>query len=258
MISLKKNDKIIIIVAIVILVIAGAGVAMYQSPQPQDDFIPSNIDQDSYNVTWIVRNGSADTISEYAYKNAPYGDKMQINEGNIKSITFNMTWTDDRMTLLKRMGLDTLTLDVTTPDGMTYTQSNTSARITGAGSITLTLYAGVIPPSEPIEAEDQDDAQSKLMISPYYDDSWTDKDIFINVSVKIGEIRLLKKIRDKGNGFDLKITYQYYEGMINLDTTKDTGGETPPPDDYWPEEEIEIIEPPFISMIISTGCGRFV
>lgn len=257
MISLKKNDKIIIIVAIVILVIAGAGVAMYQSPQPRDDFLPSNIDQDSYNVTWIVRNGSADTISEYAYKNAPHQGKMQINEGNIKSITFNMTWTDDRMTLLKRMGLDTLTLEVTTPDGMTYTQSNTSARITGAGTITLTV-AGIIPPDQPIEAEDQDDAQTKLMISPYYDNSWTDKDIFINVSVKIGEIRLLKKIRDKGNGFDLEITYQYYEGMINLDTTKNTGGETTPPDDYWADEETEITEPPFISMIISTGCGRFV
>lgn len=257
MISLKKNDKIIIIVAIVILVIAGAGVAMYQSPQPRDDFLPSNIDQDSYNVTWIVRNGSADTISEYAYKNAPHQGKMQINEGNIKSITFNMTWIDDRMTMLKRMGLDTLTLEVTTPDGMTYTQSNTSARITGAGTITLTV-AGIIPPDQPIEAEDQDDAQTKLMISPYYDDSWTDKDIFINVSVKIGEIRLLKKIRDKGNGFDLEITYQYYEGMINLDTTKNTGGETTPPDDYWADEETEITEPPFISMIISTGCGRFV
>ena len=30
--SLKKNDKIVIIVAVVILVFAGVGVAMYQSP----------------------------------------------------------------------------------------------------------------------------------------------------------------------------------------------------------------------------------
>ena len=37
MISLKKNDKIIIIVAVVILVIAGVGVAMYQSPKTTSD-----------------------------------------------------------------------------------------------------------------------------------------------------------------------------------------------------------------------------
>lgn len=256
MISLKKNDKIIIIIAIVILVIAGAGVAMYQSPQPEDDFFTSSLDQNSYNVTWTVRNGSLSTISEYANKKAQYEGTARIQEGNIKSITFDMSWTDDRMTLLKRMGLDTLTLEVTTPDGMSYTQSNTSARITGAGTITLTVNAGIIPPKVAIEAQDENEAQTKLMISPYYDDSWTDKDIFINVSVKVGEIRLLKKIRDQGNGFDLKITYQYYEGMLNLDTTKNTGGETTPPDDYWNEEAAT--EPPYISMIISTGCGRFV
>jgi uncharacterized protein YpmB len=33
MISLKKNDKIIVIVAVIILAIAGGGIAMYQSPK---------------------------------------------------------------------------------------------------------------------------------------------------------------------------------------------------------------------------------
>ena len=42
MISLKKNDKIIVIVAVVILVIAGVGVAMYQSPKPSS-ILPSTI-----------------------------------------------------------------------------------------------------------------------------------------------------------------------------------------------------------------------
>lgn len=256
MISLKKNDKIIIIVAIVILVIAGAGVAMYQSPQPEEKPF-SGMSQKSYNVTWTVSNGSLTTISEYANKNAQYEGTTRIPEGNIKSITFNMSWTDDRMTLLKRMGLDTLTLEVTTPDGMTEAQSSKSARITGEGTITFTVNTSIIPPNQPIEAQDEIEAQTKLMTNPYYDDSWTDKDIFINVSVKIGEIRLLKKIRDKGNDFDLEITYQYYKGMLNLDTTKNTGGESTSPDENWPEETTEP-EPPYISMIISTGCGRFV
>lgn len=257
MISLKKNDKIIIIVAIVILVIAGAGVAMYQSPQPEESIFTDTLGLKTYNVTWTVINGSLPVISEYANKNAQYEGTARISEGNIKSVTFNMSWIDDRMTLLKRMGLDTLTLEVITPDGMSYTKFNTSARITGEGTISFTVNVGIIPPNQ-LEAQDDEDAKQKLMTSPYFDNSWTDADISINVSVSIGEIRLLKKIRDKGNGFDLKITYQYYEGMINLDTTKNTGGETPPPDDYWADEGKNITEPPFISMIISTGCGRFI
>lgn len=256
MISLKKNDKIVIIIAIVILVVAGAGVAMYQSPQPRDNIFTENLGQKSYNVTWMIRNGSLPVVSDFAHKKTPYEGTARILNGNIKSISFNMSWTDDRMTMLKRMGLDTLTLDVSTPDGMTYTQSNTSARKTGKATISLTVNTGFIPPKTAIEAPDEKDAQMKLQTKPYFDDSWTDKDITLRVSVKIGELRLLKKMRDNGNDFELKITYQYYDGALELDTTKNTGGETYS-DDYW-NDEAQATEPPYISMIISTGCGRFI
>ncbi len=43
MISLKKNDKIIVIVAVIILAIAGGAIAMYQSPKT------SNIPPSTYN-----------------------------------------------------------------------------------------------------------------------------------------------------------------------------------------------------------------
>jgi hypothetical protein len=160
------------------------------------------------------------------------------------------------MTLLKRMGLDSLTLEVSMLDGMYYfTETNTSAPITGKGTISRTIKSEIIPPSGPIKADNDKDAQAKLKIKPYIDDSWTDKNININLSVQIGEIRLLKKIRDKGNDFELKITYQYYDGVLKKDTTKNTGEDSsPPPDDIWSDQE----EPPYISMIINTGCGRFV
>jgi hypothetical protein len=73
--------------------------------------------------------------------------------------------------------------------------------------------------------------------------------------VQIGELRILKKLRDKGNDFELKITYQYYDSVLKEDKTKNTGGDSnTPPDDPWAEQE----KPPYISMIINTGCGRYV
>jgi hypothetical protein len=262
MISLKKNDKIILIVAIVILIIAGVGVAMYQSPSPQVNNPSESVKGKSYEVTWMTRNGSPITINDFANKKAKYEGAIQISETNIKSVTFNLSWVDDRMTLLKRMGLDTLTLEVSDPNGMTYTAMNTSVRITGEGTISLTVYSEFMPPQTPIDAKTEEDAQSMLMEEPYFDDSWTNKDFSVNVSVQIGEIRILKKIRDKGNDFELQVTYQYYDAIINEDTTKNTGGDNivPPDDDYWSDEVIqnETEEPPYISMIINTGCGRFV
>jgi len=260
MISLKKNDKIIIIIAVVILIIAGVGVAMYQSPKSTENIPQESIGEKSYDIIWTARNGTPILISDFADKKAPYEGMTSIPEQNVKSITFNLSWTDDRMTFLKRMGLDSLTLDVTTPDGMTSTQTNKSARITGKGTITLTVDTGISPPKEAIKAKDEKEAQTKLMDTQYHDDSWTDKNIYINVSVQIGELRFLKKIRDKGNDFELTISYQYYDGALKEDTTKNTGGDstTPPDDNPWVEENIPQEIPPYISMIISTGCGRYV
>ena len=112
----------------------------------------------------------------------------------------------------------------------------------------------IIPPVS-LKATDEKTAQAKLKEKPYNDASWSDKDITINVSVQIGELRIIKKLRDKGNDFELKITYQYYDGALKEDTTKNTGGDSnTPPDDPWVEQG----KPPYISMIINTGCGRYV
>jgi hypothetical protein len=258
MISLKKNDKIIIIVAVVILVIAGVGVAMYQSPEAPTDYSSLITSEKSYNVTWNLRNGTLKTLSDFAGKKTPYEGTVAIPESNVNSITFNLSWTDDHMTFLKRMGLDSFTLDVSMPDGMTsFSETDKSAPKTGFGTISYTIVNNIIPPDGPIKAENEQDAQKKLQTSPYFDDSWTDKDIKINVSCHIGELRFLKKMRDKGNDFELKISYQYYEGALKLDTTKNTGGNSDmPPDDFWTDEQIT--QPPYISMIISTGCGRYI
>ena len=256
MISLKKNDKIVIIVAVLILVIAGVAIAMYQSPTTTSDLNSLIPMEKNYEIIWTEQNGSLSTITGFAGKKSPYQGTVMIPEKNVKSITFYLSWIDDRMTFMKRRGLDSLTLEVTMPDGIYYfTETSTSAPITGEGTISHTIFNNIIPPETPIEAENENDAQAKLEEAPYIDDSWTNKDIGINVSVDIGEIRLLKQLRDKGNDFELKITYQYYDGALKEDTNITTGGDyDTPPEDPWNEQTI----PPYLSMIVNTGCGRFV
>lgn len=256
MISLKKNDKIVIIVAVLILVIAGVAIAMYQSPSTTSDLNSLIPMEKNYEVIWTEQNGSLSTIAGFAGKKSPYQGTVMIPETNVKSITFDLSWTDDHMTFMKRRGLDSLTLEVTMPDGIYYfTETSTSAPITGEGNISHTIFNSIIPPETPIEAENENDAQAKLKEAPYIDDSWTEQDITINVSVDIGEIRILKQLREKGNDFELKITYQYYDGALKEDTNINTGGDyNAPPEDPWNEQTI----PPYLSMIVNTGCGRYV
>jgi len=259
MISLKRNDKIIIIVAIVILVVAAVGVAMYQSPKPPMNTPSGSTGEKSFKIIWTERNGSLDTISEFVGKKTKFGTAVQIKEWNIESVTFNLSWTDDKMTFLKRRGLDRLTLEVTTPDGVTFTEMKTSAPITGQGNITYTKLTGVRPPQTTINAPDEADAKAllkdKAKAKTYYDDSWYGKDIKINVSVKVGEspIRILRYFLDKGNSFELEITYKYLDASLGAEITKPTGEDpfSPPPED-------DSENPPYISMIINTGCGRYI
>jgi hypothetical protein len=254
MIVLKKNDKIIIIVAIVILIFAGVGVALYQAP-PKTTYQspPISGETQTYNVSWPPRNSSLPMISEFAYKKTPFQGTVKIEQGNLKMITFNLTWTDDHMTFFKRMGLDTLTLEVGTPDGRSFIETNTSAPITGQGSVTVSIAINIIPPTT-VKADSEQAAQAMLTKKPYYDDSWTNKDINYSVSVHVGEVRLLKKFRDKGNTFDLTVSYQYLEGTLQYNMTKNTGLDNTDtvPEDPW----VHQTPPPYTSMILRSGYGR--
>lgn len=253
MISLKRNDKIIIIVAIIVIVIAGIGVAMYTQPATTSiPLVPIGTNQ-SFSVNWTTLSGSLDTMSEFAGKKAPYITGIQIPQANIKSITFNMSWVDDHTTFFGRRGLDTMTLEVTTPDGEVTTVSNVSAPKTKQGSVSIMLVSNIIPPVTPIKADDVGAAQAQLNKKPYYDDSWMNRNFSIKVSDKIGEIRPLARLMDKGNSFSLQVSYQYYQGVIQQGQMKSTGG-----DGNDTQQTENIWEPPYMSMIISTGCGRFV
>src|SRR4030042_455534 len=106
--ALKKNDKIIITLGIVVFILAGVGIVMYTQPEKTTTHTSTETGMKTYEPRWFIQSGSTD-ISEAATKTAPYEGTTTISHGNLKSITFNLTWTDNRA-LLGRFGLDTLTL----------------------------------------------------------------------------------------------------------------------------------------------------
>jgi hypothetical protein len=251
MISLKRNDKIIILVAIIIIAIAGVGIAMYNQPATVTTPPSTPPTSQTFSINWTARSVMLDPINGFAGKKSPYTGGIEIDQGNIISITFNLSWVDDHTTFLKRFGLDRLTLAITTLDGDVVQISNTSAPKTRAGTDSITLESHIVPPVGPIKADDITSAQAQLSNPSYFDDSWMNRNFSITVSDKIGEKRIIPRLLDKGNSFTLEISYKYYQGVIQgqMKSTGDDGG-TNSTKDSW--------EPPYMSMIINTGCGRFV
>lgn len=252
MIRLKMNDKIIIIIAIIIIIIAGIGIAAYNPPEEE---IKDKLDADmnTYMVDWDARTNSL-LYSDFAGKKSPYEENITINHGNLKEIMFNLSWTDDKATILSRFGLDTLTLEVETPDGTLYQESDKSASKTREGNVLISIPVNGMPSTDTIQANDSYEAEEKLKEEPYSNLKWVNEEFNIKVSVKIGEIRILKKMRDSGNDFDLEITYDYYSATLTEEETKETASNNDSSNDENKDSDI----PPYLSMIIGTGCGRYI
>ena len=129
-----------------------------------------------------------------------------------------------------------------------------SASKSKEGNVIITIPVSSKPSSDTIVANDTDDAEDKLVMEPYYNDKWMNENFNIKISVTVGEKRILKKMRDSGNDFDLEVTYHYYSGTLTEMDYEDS--------DEIEETSEDIIEedntPPYLSMIIGTGCGRYI
>lgn len=254
MITLRRNDKIIILVGVVILLAAGAGVALYSptvshTPTPQPQQPPSG----TFPVSWIVKNATLPSISDTAAKNVPFSVNRSLGQGFIKAISFRLSWVDNHA-FLRRFGLDTLTLDVTTPDGKSFTASMKSQPRTKAGDFTVyDNVSSTAPPITSINGTDLSTARSNLeRISKSM--PWASKDINMTVTVTIGE-HFPFRFLDKGNAFTLDVNYTYYAPNFGSNMSQ-TGSDDIPSD--LPADNTEPWTPPYMSMIIQTGCGRYV
>ena len=252
MIHLKRNDKIILIIAVAIIVIAAIGIAAYQ-PGEEPDTDTENGEITEYIVDWEDQTGSLGTESGYAGKSAPYENTISINQGNLKSISFNLTWIDDKA-FLGRLGRDTLTLEITTPDGDISTDAGQSMAKSKLGNAQVTIPSiNTKPSTDIIEAKDLTEAEQLLYEEPYYSNKWENEDFTIRVYCSVGEILGRFRPRDKGNAFDLEITYEYYEPVLQEEMTE-TGSNNDSFEDMIEEDYI----PPYISMIYTGGYnGRY-
>ncbi|MDH7516977.1 MAG: hypothetical protein QHH19_01335 [Candidatus Thermoplasmatota archaeon] len=232
---LSRNDKIITVSAVVILIVAAFAIVLYQEPAPEITITPMT---KTYDVIWTRQTGQKTITNLYAEKKKPYNGNFSVDvpEGSVlTSADVQITWKDDHIYgLILKRGYDTLTVKISL-GGKTELYSDK-----GSGNKTFTFNINDIPTVDSVEANDTTAAEDII------NDMFSDKNsasFDVTASVKTGEriIRLLKFLKDKGNGFNLKVTYEYYTPMI-----EESGEELPP-------EEPPAKETSYLGRITSIG-----
>ena len=232
---LSRNDKIITVSAVVILIIAAFAIVLYHEPAPEITVTPMT---KTYDVTWTRETGERVVTNEVSKKKQyTCNFSIDIPEGSVlNSADVQVTWKDDHAYgLILKRGYDTLTVKISL-GGKTETHNKK-----GSGNETFKFSINEIPTVDSVEANDSYVAEDiiKGMFTGKNSASFD-----VTADVKIGEPfwRPLKHFMDKGNDFNLKITYEYYTPMIE----EPAGDEMPP-------EEPPVKETSYLGLIISAG-----
>jgi hypothetical protein len=174
----------------------------------------------TYYVYWpIVAKNLPLNDTCFAGKKQPFLKTISIPQNNLKQITFQINWEDDFTTPLLHFGKDILTFTInSSEDNELYSEKSR-----GKGTLCFNISnINQKPTITQVEAEDLKTAQT--MIQQYFGTNLTDEPFHIEVEIKIGELRILRRLRDQGNEFTLKITYEYYEPEVS--EVKDNPPET--------------------------------
>jgi hypothetical protein len=97
---------------------------------------------------------------------------------------------------------------------------------TGSGNMTFSFPVNGRPSDDYVEAETSDEAEERVKeMFPNENEASFE----VTVNVKTGEKlrRPLKFLKDKGNDFDLKITYTYYVFEIEEPEENEDNGDSP-------------------------------
>ena len=209
--ALKKSDKIIAIIGVIILIVAIFGIFIYaSSEEPTEEGEKTKVI--SYQVDWIP---SSDTIflNGYAGRKATYSKPFVVEVAKpgsvITKVDVNITWKDaNTYGIIIKGGYDTLKADITLVGGDTKTH-----QATGQGNESLTFIVNETPQNGIIEdVADIIEAEQKII------EEYTDKNTAsfeTKITVTTGEkfgirpIKLIRYMRDKGENFNLEITYYY-------------------------------------------------
>ena len=255
MINLKKNDKLIIIVAVAVIIVAAIGIAAYKPTETKINGL-SEIGENTYTVTWEKKTNSLSPISDFAVKNDPFNESYSIAAPTgsvcvLTNVDFQIIWQDDKtIGILIKRGLDTLTAEIAPMDGESQTYNEQ-----GGGNETLSFRVNNMPYSDSIEAENVDEAEQEFY-NMFTGQDTTSFDITVSVTTGEPLRRPLKFLSDKGNDFEIKVTYEYYYATLTEEETEGTGSDGG--DNSFDNLKEEEYVPPFLSMIIGTGCGKYI
>ena len=229
--SLKKTDKIIAVVGVVIIIVAIAGILFYfETEDDVDDGEPKD-EMNEFMVEWQEYSAEMPCIKESA--KTKYNDSINIMVAEgcvIKDVVVEISWSDDHVVnfaLPNRKGQDTLkAMFRVIGSGDEFPHTSTGS---GSENHTFLLYASM-PQDEIIEdAEDIYDAEE--MVKEQYSGK-NSVDIDVEVKVNIGEkfalrpMKLLNKLLDKGDDFEIMVKYNYYKPYISeMESDNDDGEE---------------------------------
>ena len=213
--NLLKNDKIIISVGIIILLVSAVGIFTWKDTGGRKAIPPITPTEKTYKITWAEEDITLPTKSEFTSKNEPTTLTITLDRDLITSVEFRLTWKDDKA-FLGIFGKDTLTLKVTSPSG----EEKEDSQKAKEGNITLTFSNLNSKPSiNEVKADTLSDAENEIQ---KYITSEGKGDWKVEISVKVGE---LLKFRDKGNDWELEVTYHYYKPRFAEVSSSGDGGE---------------------------------
>lgn len=227
---MKNADKLIVIIGAAILVAAAIGVWLYK-PQPGNK--EKEESEKRFSVEWMEMMDSTQPdnpdmeakdylpIPVIGGEDSPYYANVTIPHHNLKMVKFILKWEDDHTYyglfgkggwLFGKKGLDTLTFEVTSPDGTTETRESE-----GNGTLEIVFdNINPVPSVSEIKANDTNEALEKLR--DYYNDRWMNERFKIKVSVAVGEsllsLRPFQRFFDNGNNFTIEVLYTYYVPIV--------------------------------------------
>ncbi len=213
--ALKSSDKLIAIVGVIILIIAGIAIFLYSSPEEE---VPKVIKEKTYTYTWTSFEENM-TFSDKAAKKQEYLADILIDLGAGKVLTevnFWISWKDDfTRGLLIRKGEDRLTVTVGYGGEEITHQSKKQADESFADFI---IYD--VPQEEVYTTEDENFDSNEYIFEKYSGQNTATFNLSVYVVtgeklLSLRPLKLLNYFRDRGNEFDLIITYTYYD--FNID-----------------------------------------
>jgi hypothetical protein len=238
--ALKKSDKIIAIAGVLILIIAAISIVVLYSPEKVEEKTIS--EEKTFYVTWEENTGVT-SISGSVSKKAPYADPITVTVqptdlvGVLTNVKIQLVWTD-KVTYrgIFSKGKDTLTAYIY-PTGDQPGQPDVTV---GKGNSSFDFGINSVPTSGSVTAIDIDAANGKIK------GEFSGKDTAsfdTKITIKYGEKlrRPLKYLKEKGDDFDLTITYTYYSPVV----TEVPGDQVPPQEPATP----------YLGMLVNTGSS---